>query len=106
MKKFIGVILGFIAGVIDIIPMIIQGLTWDANLSALSMWTVTGFIISRINMNVHPVLKGIIVSMLVLLPCAFLIGWNNPIALVPIVSMNLILGGLLGFFINKLSRNK
>ena len=106
MKKITGIILGFIAGIIDIIPMIIQGLTWDANLSALSMWTVTGFIISRINMNVHPVLKGIIVSMLVLLPCAFLIGWNNPIALVPIVSMNLILGGLLGFFINKLSRNK
>lgn len=106
MKKNLGVILGFIAGVIDIIPMIIQGLTWDANLSALSMWTVTGFIISRINMNVHPILKGIIVSMLILLPCAFLIAWNDPIALIPIVSMNLILGGLLGFFINKFGRNK
>lgn len=37
MKKLIkikiGVISGIIAGIIDVIPMIFQKLTWDANLS-------------------------------------------------------------------------
>jgi hypothetical protein len=26
--------LGIVAGVLDVIPMVLQGLTWDANLSA------------------------------------------------------------------------
>ena len=33
-KIKIGIFFGIIAGIIDIIPMIIQKLTWDANLSA------------------------------------------------------------------------
>jgi len=36
-KLIIGLFFGGIAGVIDVIPMIWQKLTWDANLSALSM---------------------------------------------------------------------
>jgi hypothetical protein len=41
MKKIkIGILLGIIAGIIDVIPMIIQKLTWDANISAISMWIV------------------------------------------------------------------
>jgi hypothetical protein len=35
-----------IAGVIDVIPMVVQNLTWDANLSAFAHWVVTGFLIS------------------------------------------------------------
>jgi predicted small secreted protein len=32
-----GVILGAAAGAIDVITMLIQGLSWDANLSAFSL---------------------------------------------------------------------
>ena len=38
MKKIkIGLLLGMVAGVIDVIPMIMQNLTWDANISAFTM---------------------------------------------------------------------
>jgi len=33
-----GIVFGIIAGVIDVIPMIFQELTWDANISAFSLW--------------------------------------------------------------------
>ena len=46
-----GIIFGIIAGIIDVIPMIMQNLTWDANLSAFSMWVVIGILIASSNLN-------------------------------------------------------
>jgi hypothetical protein len=102
MKRIkIGLLLGIAAGIIDAIPMILQNLTWDANISAFAMWIVVGFIISIIDLKLNSILKGIIVAFLVLLPTAILIGWKEPISLMPIVIMTTILGGLLGFAIHK-----
>src|SRR3989344_3760314 len=102
-KTTLGLIFGFLAGIIDLIPMIIQNLTWDANLSALSLWIIAGFLISTTNLKMNSVLKGIVISFLVLIPSAFIIGWKEPISLLPILVMTLILGGILGYSINKLA---
>ena len=102
-KLITGVVLGFFAGIIDIIPMIIQNLTWDANLSALSMWIIVGFFIAVVDLKVNPIIKGIIVAFLVLLPSAILIGWQEPLSLIPITIMTIILGALLGFSINRIT---
>jgi len=103
-KQLIGLGLGLVAGVIDIIPMIIQHLTWDANLSALCMWVVVGFLIASIELKVHSILKGIITAFLVLVPVAILIGWKEPVSLLPIAIMTTLLGAALGFAIDKLAR--
>jgi len=47
-----------------------------------------------------------LISFLLLIPCAFLIGWHQPISLLPISIMTLILGSLLGFVIQKFGKNK
>lgn len=104
MKKYmIGLIGGMVAGVIDVIPMIIQDLTWDANVAAFSMWVVIGLFISVIDIKMNSIIKGIIIACLVLLPSAILIGWKEPVSLIPIITITVILGGLLGFFIHKIS---
>jgi len=105
-KTLIGLIVGLIAGLIDIIPMIIQKLTLDANLSALTMWIIVGFLTSRIEIKTNPIIKGILTAFLVLLPSAILIGWKEPISLLPISVMTIILGGLQGFIINRLTNKK
>ena len=102
-KIVIGIILGTLAGIIDVIPMIIQDLTWDANLGAFSMWVIVGFIISTSTLKIHAMLKGLLYSFLTLIPSAFLIAWNDVSALVPICIMTTILGSLLGLSIEKLS---
>jgi hypothetical protein len=38
------------------------------------------------------------------MPSVFIIGWNEPLSLVPIGVMTLILGALLGFAYGKLSK--
>jgi hypothetical protein len=99
-----GIVFGIFAGIIDMIPMIIQGLTWDANLSALTLWIVSGFLIATSNLKFNPILKGIIISFLILLPCSFIIGWHEPTSLIPIFIMTFILGSLLGFSIDRFSK--
>jgi len=103
MKKIkIGLLLGIIAGIIDVIPMIMQNLTWDATISAFTMWIVVGFLIATIELNINSIIKGILTAFLVLLPTAILIGWKEPFSLIPIAIMTTILGGLIGFSIDKL----
>lgn len=105
MRNFkIGILLGVIAGIIDVIPMIMQKLTWDANIAAFTMWIVVGFLISTIDLKINPIFKGILIAFLVLLPSAILIGWSEPFILIPISIMTIILGGLLGLSIHKFSK--
>jgi hypothetical protein len=102
MKKIkIGLFMGVSAGVLDVIPMLIQKLPWEANISAFLMWIVTGFFISTSTLVIKPALKGLIISLLVLLPAALLIGWAEPFSLIPVLVMTIILGSLLGYFIEK-----
>jgi hypothetical protein len=102
MKKIkTGLMFGTMAGIIDVVPMVLQNLTWDANFSAFIMWVVNGFFIAATNIKINPVLKGIMVSFLIILPTAVLIGWKEPFSLVPISIMTLILGSMLGFLIEK-----
>ena len=105
-KILYGIGFGAIAGILDVIPMIIQKLTWDANLSAFSMWVIVGFILSVSEFKLKGIFKGITVSFLILLPTAILIGRKEPISLIPILVMTLILGSLLGYFIEKFGSDK
>lgn len=100
----VGILLGAIAGILDLIPMLLQGLTWDANLLAFFLWVVSGFMLATSNLRINPILKGIVIPFVCLLPSAFIIGWNNPFSLLPITVMTLILGSLLGFTYNKFAK--
>jgi len=106
MKKIqLGIILGVIAGVIDVIPMLIQRLTLDANLSAFTFWIVSGFFIASSELKLKGVLKGLVISLILLVPLSFIIGWNNPTALIPIFIMNIVLGAGLGYLIERYGKN-
>ncbi|MFC1478215.1 hypothetical protein ACFL57_02010 [Candidatus Margulisiibacteriota bacterium] len=101
-KILTGLLFGAIAGVIDVIPMILQGIGWDANLSAFAFWIVVGFLISTSNLKLHPMLKGLTIAYLTLIPLAFLIAWQNAFDLIPIGIMTLILGSVLGWSIDRM----
>ena len=102
MKVIKGTMLGVIAGIIDIIPMMIQKLPTHSILSAFSMWVAVGFLVSTSTLKINGVLKGLLISFLVLLPTAILIAQAEPISLIPISIMTVILGILLGFASDKI----
>ncbi|MFH1563930.1 MAG: hypothetical protein ABIF11_11040 [Nitrospirota bacterium] len=100
-KIVIGIAFGIIAGIIDVVPMILQRLTWDANLSAFAHWVIAGLIISTSNLKLKGALKGLLVSILLLIPVGILVAWKEPMNLIPMGIMTIILGSLLGYFIDK-----
>ena len=100
-KQKLGILLGICAGIIDVIPMLLQNLTWNANLSAFALWVVSGFLIATSEIKIKGAMKGAIISFLVLIPTAILIGWKEPLSLVSIAIMILILGSLLGYLVEK-----
>lgn len=105
MKKIrFGIISGIVAGIIDVIPMVFQKLTWNANISALTFWIIAGFFISSTNLNSRGPAKGVIISLILLVPLAFIIGWQEPTVLIPIITMNVILGAVLGYTIDKFGK--
>ncbi|MFH1234014.1 MAG: hypothetical protein V1493_00160 [Candidatus Diapherotrites archaeon] len=105
MKKAIaGILFGAITGILDSIPMVFQNLSLDAILSAFSLWVVSGFLVATSSLKIHWAAKGLLVSFLVLLPAAILIGWKEPVSLVPIAIMTLVLGSLLGYAIERFGK--
>jgi CHASE2 domain-containing sensor protein len=103
MKKiYLGLLIGALAGIIDVIPMWLQKLSWDANLSAFVMWLVVGFLVPTVDLKVGSVAKGILIAFVVLSPTAIIIGAKEPISLIPILIMTLILGSGVGYFGGKI----
>ncbi|MFA6489847.1 MAG: hypothetical protein WCT52_04150 [Candidatus Micrarchaeia archaeon] len=95
-----GVFFGALAGMIDVIPMVFQKLTWDANLSAFSMWVAAGIIISTSSLQMKGYLKGFLLSLLIAIPVLIIVGWNSPASLLPMGIAIVVLGSLLGHFID------
>jgi hypothetical protein len=100
-KTAFGLLLGVIAGTIDISPMIAMKLPLSADISAFVQWVVVGFFIATSALKMNGILKGVLISYLALFPTAILIGQNNPADLIPVFVMTLILGSLLGYFVEK-----
>lgn len=95
-KLSISLIIGIIAGIIDVTPMIIQKLDKYACLSAFVHWVILGIVISYIEMPVAPWLKGIIIAVLSALPIVILVSKEDPKSIVPILAMSIILGAGVG----------
>jgi riboflavin transporter FmnP len=100
-KLFISLGIGAAAGIIDIIPMIIQKLDKFSNWSAFVHWLVLGVVISYIQLPMSPWLKGLVVAEISALPIIILMLKNDPKSIIPILVMSAILGIAVGVATNK-----
>lgn len=100
-KTQFGIFLGIIVGIIDVTPMILQKMPWDANFSAFFHWIILGYLISIVNLRMKGYLKGLFLSILTMIPIAFLAWWNDYSAIIPMSISTIVFGLLLGFLIEK-----
>jgi hypothetical protein len=97
MPRFItSVLIGAIAGAIDIAPMLAQKLGLHACASAFVHWVVLGVLIAYIQMPMPPWVKGITVAVLSCLPVVILVSENDPKATIPILLMSVVVGAAVG----------
>lgn len=104
-KLFKALIIGFIAGIIDVIPMIIQKLDIYADISAFSQWIILGIIISYIEIGLKGILKGLLVAEISVIPILIIVSEKGLFSIVPIIVMTAILGSLAGFSVINLQNN-
>ena len=88
----IALAIGIIAGIIDIIPMIIQKLDRTSNLSAFTHWVFLGLIIPFVDWSIAPWLKGLIIGELSLIPIMIIVFPKDKMAVIPMIILSAILG--------------
>ncbi len=103
-KVSISIAIGAVAGVVDIVPMVIQGLDVYATASAFIHWVVLGFLISHIQILVPAWLNGMIIAEMSALPIVPLVLRDDPLSVIPIVVMSALLGAAVGFSAPRFAR--
>jgi hypothetical protein len=97
MKRFFtALLIGVSAGILDVIPMIIQGLNVYACISAFMFWVALGLIIPFVNWNMKAWVKGLLLAELMALPVIILILSEGIVSVMPIPVFSAFLGSLVG----------
>ena len=92
----IAAVIGLVAAIIDVIPMIIQKLDKISCMSAFFHYFVLGLIIPFVNWDLAPWLKGMIISLLVALPVMIIVYSKDKKAIIPMTLFALMLGAGIG----------
>lgn len=92
----IAILIGLAAGIIDIVPMIIQKLDKESCLSAFVHYFALGLIIPFVNWNLAPWLSGICISFLIALPLMIIVYRKDKKAIIPMFIFSLLLGAGIG----------
>jgi len=96
--------MGVGAGVIDVIPMVIQRLDRYACISAFIHWVVLGVIISYVEAPIRPWLKGLLVGVAASLSIVVIVAKADPRSIPPILCMSALLGALVGLLSARFAR--
>jgi hypothetical protein len=96
-RLLLSVIIGFVAGIADIIPMIVQKLDRRAIVSAFLQYFFVSIIIVNINLpHVAWWLQGGLISVAFALPVVLIISAKDRKSIPVILTMSVVLGTLIG----------
>jgi len=93
---FIAIIIGLVAGLIDIIPMVIQKLDKRDTISAFVHYFALGLIIPFMNWGIAPWIIGVIIALLTSIPIMIIVYPKDKTAIIPMIVFSLILGAGIG----------
>jgi hypothetical protein len=92
----IAISIGLIAGLIDIIPMILRKLDKRDTISAFVHYFSLGLIIPFVNCGITPWIKGIVIAFTTALPFMIIVYPKDKKAIIPMIVFSLILGAGIG----------
>ena len=98
--------IGFIAGLIDITPGLIQGVDLHITLTGFSFWVVMGPTIAFISLPMKDWLKGLVVASLLVIPGTILMSAIDPETIIPMIVLTIALGSLVGFLTGRYTQDK
>lgn len=96
-KVIIAIIIGLAAGLIDLIPLVMVRVPLLNMISILLFWIITSYFVAHVTLLKNALLNGLVLSTLNMLPLVAIIYTINPKDFLPMLSMALILGPLVGY---------
>ncbi|MDK9711928.1 hypothetical protein [Acidaminobacter sp.] len=96
-KVVLAIIIGLAAGLIDLIPLVMVKVPLLNMISILLFWIITSYFVAHVTLFKNSLLNGLVLSTLNMLPLVAIIYTINPKDFLPMLSMALILGPLVGY---------
>jgi hypothetical protein len=92
----IAILIGLVAGTIDVVPMIIQKMDKTSCLSAFVHYFVLGLIIPFVSVDIAPWIKGAGIAFLMSIPVMIIVFSKERKAIIPMSIFSLVLGAGIG----------
>ncbi|MDW7672345.1 MAG: hypothetical protein SCK57_10745 [Bacillota bacterium] len=96
-KTITALIIGLVAGLLDLIPLVMVGVPLLNMMSILMFWVVTSYFVANVTLMKNNLLNGLVLSTVNMLPLVMVIYTINPKDFLPMLSMALLLGPLVGY---------
>lgn len=96
--------IGFIAGLIDITPGLVQGVDMHVTLAGFSFWVVMGPTIAFVSLPMKGWLKGLVVASLLSIPGVILMSAIDQDTVIPMIVMTIALGSMVGLLTGRYAR--
>jgi hypothetical protein len=104
MHRFlIGLVIGTLAGVVDIVPMLLMRSSKTDLLSAFIHWLVLGLLLAHLGTPLPKWVEGIAVALLAAIPVIILVAPRDVRAVIPMLASSIILGGFSGLALGALA---
>ncbi|MCT4589226.1 MAG: hypothetical protein N4A71_15495 [Carboxylicivirga sp.] len=95
-KLLTALTIGLIAGLIDILPMLIQKINKRDTISAFIHYFALGLIIPFVNWGITPWLTGLLIALLSSIPIMIIVYPRDKKAIIPMIVFSIILGSGIG----------
>lgn len=100
-KIMVSLVIGTCAGIIDIVPGIIQGVDLHITFAGFTFWVIMGFVVAHISLPISDWIKGLIIAFLLSIPGTILMSASNPKIIIPMFILSIVLGSFVGYFTGK-----
>ena len=102
-KTLISLLIGALAGVIDILPGVIQGVDYRITMAGFTYWVGVGFMVAHVSLPIKDWLKGLVVAMILSIPGAILISVVDARSVLPMLIITVLLGPAVGYLTGRYS---
>ncbi len=100
-KLTITLLIGFAAGTLDVLPMVLRKGEWTGIASAFAHWLVTTVLISYTAMPLPHWRKGALIGALNGVPVLTTYSQTKPSSVLPVLGISIVLGGAVGFMTSR-----
>ncbi len=105
-KTVTSLLIGALAGIIDITPGVIQGIDYRITMAGFTFWVGIGFVVAHVSLPMKDWLKGLVIAVVLSIPGTILISVVDVRSVLPMIIITILLGPAVGHLTGRYSGDK